>query len=204
MVNALTGLFCCTCLPFGVASTPALFQHHMETILQGLPGVQVAGWCNYCGKTQWCQCMMSCQWCGYSVSSGYDWIERNQFQQEEVEFLGHKISKKGQQQRENLEAILKVEAPRGVSKLRMFLGIVTYYQNFYLMCPRCWPRVIFCFYISSLLFPYQGTCVPGVFIAVTPFALSHSSLPPWWWAHINMLLFRNKCFSCLLHLTCCP
>lgn len=40
-VNVQKGLFCFTRLLFGVASAPALFQHSMKIILQGLPGVQV-------------------------------------------------------------------------------------------------------------------------------------------------------------------
>nr|XP_037276811.1 uncharacterized protein K02A2.6-like [Rhipicephalus microplus] len=40
-INTHKGLFSFTRLPFGVASAPAVFQRRMETILQGLPGVQV-------------------------------------------------------------------------------------------------------------------------------------------------------------------
>ena len=35
------GLYCFNRLPFGVASAPAIFQHTMETLLRGLPGVAV-------------------------------------------------------------------------------------------------------------------------------------------------------------------
>lgn len=34
------GLFCFNRLPFGIASAPAIFQRRIESILQGLPGVQ--------------------------------------------------------------------------------------------------------------------------------------------------------------------
>lgn len=38
-INAQGGLYKVTRLPFGVASTPTLFQKVMDTILQGLPKV---------------------------------------------------------------------------------------------------------------------------------------------------------------------
>lgn len=48
-----------------------------------------------------------------------------------MEFLGHKISDKDLDAKmENLKALLKVEAPRGLSELRRFLGLVTYYSKF--------------------------------------------------------------------------
>ena len=37
-INTSRGLYQYTCLPFGVASVPALFQRVMDTILQGVPG----------------------------------------------------------------------------------------------------------------------------------------------------------------------
>lgn len=40
IINTHRGLFCSNRLPFGVASAPTIFQRKMETILQGLPGVQ--------------------------------------------------------------------------------------------------------------------------------------------------------------------
>ena len=38
-VNTHLGLFRYCRLPFGIASTPAIFQHAMDTILQGIPHV---------------------------------------------------------------------------------------------------------------------------------------------------------------------
>lgn len=40
-INTHKGLYQENRLPFGVASAPAMFQHKMESILQGLPGVSV-------------------------------------------------------------------------------------------------------------------------------------------------------------------
>ena len=38
-INNHHGLYCYTCLPFGVVSAPAIFQCTMETVLKGLPMV---------------------------------------------------------------------------------------------------------------------------------------------------------------------
>ena len=40
-INTHHGLFQYNRLPFGVASAPAIFQRHMETLLQGLDGVSI-------------------------------------------------------------------------------------------------------------------------------------------------------------------
>ena len=40
-INTHCGLFQYNCLPFGVTSVPAIFQRHMETLLQGLDRVSV-------------------------------------------------------------------------------------------------------------------------------------------------------------------
>ena len=40
-INTHKGLFQYNRLPFGVASAPAIFQHHIETLLQGVDGVSV-------------------------------------------------------------------------------------------------------------------------------------------------------------------
>ena len=41
VINTHKGLFCYTCLPFGIFSTPGIFQCVMESLLQGIPGVIV-------------------------------------------------------------------------------------------------------------------------------------------------------------------
>ena len=38
-INTHLGLFQYTRLPFGIASAPAIFQHQMEKILQGIPNI---------------------------------------------------------------------------------------------------------------------------------------------------------------------
>ena len=39
VINTHKGLYQYTRMPFGISSAPAIFQHVMDTILQGLPNV---------------------------------------------------------------------------------------------------------------------------------------------------------------------
>jgi len=41
VINEHKGLFCYTCLSFGVSSAPGIFQHVMENVLHGIPNVIV-------------------------------------------------------------------------------------------------------------------------------------------------------------------
>lgn len=130
-INTHKGLFSFTRLPFGVASAPAVFQRRMETILQGLPGVQV-----YLDDVIVAEKRNDCttlhevfkRFREYGVRLNAD---KCKFRQLEVDFLGHRISARGLQPKtENIDAILKVQAPRNSAELRSYLGMVTYYHKF--------------------------------------------------------------------------
>jgi len=41
VINTYKGLFCYSCLPFGISSALGIFQKAMETLLQGIPHVTV-------------------------------------------------------------------------------------------------------------------------------------------------------------------
>ena len=121
-----------TRLPMGVSLGPECFQRKMQEMLENLPGVL---------------CYMDDIVC-YGDDSTHDdrlrevlkRIEESglrlnkrkcQLKQNEITFLGLKISKHGiQPDEEKLEAITKMQAPRDVGELRSLLGTVNYLCRF--------------------------------------------------------------------------
>ena len=111
-INTHKGLFQFTRLPFGVASAPAVFQHTMDTILQGIPQVI----CNIddilvTGKTEAehlsnLVVLKRLQEHGVGLKK-----EKCQFLQDSVEYLDHRIDAQEVHTSETkLKAI--VEAPK--------------------------------------------------------------------------------------------
>lgn len=131
VVNTPKGLHCFNRLPFGVASAPAIFQKRMEAILQGLPGVQVylddlvvaekKGNCDTLRRV-----FQRLREAGVKLHP-----RKCRFRQQEVEFLGHRISAKGLKPKtENIDALLRMPRPTCVAELRALVGLVTYYNAF--------------------------------------------------------------------------
>ena len=120
-------------LLFGVSSAPAIFQRTMEVLLQGIPNVSVY--------------LDDILITGPSVSDhlrNFDEVlqrledkgmrlkkENCAFLLDEIEYLGHKITKDGLQPTESkVRAVAHVPVPSRVSELRSFLGLVNYYGKF--------------------------------------------------------------------------
>ena len=132
-INTHKGLFRYNRLPFGVSSAPSIFQRIMETLLQGIPGV-----CVYIddilvtGRTEeehlkhLLEVLRRLQAAGMRLKR-----EKCFFLLPSVEYLGHKISEAGLQTADSkVEAIVNAPAPRNVTELRSFLGLVNYYGKF--------------------------------------------------------------------------
>ena len=138
-INTSKGLFQYKCLPFSVASAPAIFQRTIESILKGIPHTSVylddilmtgdlvtehlhnleevlkrLNKAGICLKRQKCAFMLI-----------------------EVEYLGHKLSMEGLRPTESkVQAITDAPAPQNVTQLRSFLGLLSYYSKF-LPNPAC-------------------------------------------------------------------
>ena len=120
-------------LPYGVKSSPKIFQAKMDQILQGI---------------EKCVCKQD-----EILVGGNDWEEnlkilsevldrlhkfnlhlklsKCEFLKPEVVYLGLRISAKGLQPvEEKINAVKRAPAPRNVSELRSFLGMVQYYHSF--------------------------------------------------------------------------
>lgn len=132
-INTHKGLFQYNRLPFGVSAAPSLFQRTMETLLRGLPGVclflddiLVSGENDQQHLTNLSAVLQKLASAGMKLKP-----DKCFFMLQEVEYLGHKISAKGLEPiPEKVRAIVEAPAPRNVSQLKSFLGMLNYYAKF--------------------------------------------------------------------------
>ncbi|KAL5475306.1 hypothetical protein EMCRGX_G027394 [Ephydatia muelleri] len=132
-ISTHRGLYRYNRLPFGVASAPAIFQRSMESLLRGIPGVcgffddiLVSGPSerdHLCNLEKVLSCLeesglkLKLSKCSFLLSS--------------VEYLGHRISAAGIQPTEDKKkAILQAPAPKNVTQLKSWLGLLNYYSKF--------------------------------------------------------------------------
>ena len=132
-INTHRGLFQYDRLPFGVASAPAIFQRHMEMLLQGLDGtavylddILVAGrtleehlkrLAAVLERLELSGMRLNRQKCFFLCSS--------------VEYLGHVIDEQGiHPTAEKVAGIKEAPAPNSITQLRSFLGMLSYYHKF--------------------------------------------------------------------------
>ena len=133
VINTHKGLYKYNRLPFGVSSAPSIFQRTMEGILRGIPNV--------------CVYIDDILVTGQSEQEHLNTLEdvltrlaeaglrlkkaKCSFLQLSVEYLGHNISADGlRPTQEKVRAIADAPAPRNVTQLRSFLGLVNYYGKF--------------------------------------------------------------------------
>ena len=132
-INTSKGLYQYQCLPFGVASAPAIFQRTMESILQGLPHI-----CVYLddilvtGRTEQ-EHLHNLEAALTRLEQAGIHLKREKcaFMLPEVEYLGHRLSAEGLRPTTGkVQAIIDTPAPRNVSQHRSFLGLINYYGKF--------------------------------------------------------------------------
>lgn len=131
VINTHKGLFRYNRLPFGISSAPAIFQKTIETILQGLTGVQaylddvLVSEKN--GEHRNLRSVLQ-RFREHGIKLRLD---KCSFHEPSVAYLGHRIDVKGLHPIEkNVEAIRLAPEPRNVSELRSFLGLITFYNKF--------------------------------------------------------------------------
>ena len=127
------GLFKYTVLPFGIATAPAIFQRTMDYILRGMDFVFgylddiVVGGATEQEHNQRLKQVLE--------RLGHHNVILNREKcvvgLTEIEYLGHKLSRKGIQPTQGkVTAITQAEAPTNVKTLRAFLGLINYYGKF--------------------------------------------------------------------------
>ncbi len=132
-INTHKGLFKYNRLVFGVASSPAIFQRTMESLLQGIP--HVAMYLDdilIMGKTEEEHLSNLDQVLKRISQAGLRLKQcKCSFQAESVTYLGHQISAQGLYPvPEKVRAIKEAPKLGNVSELKSFLGMVTYYGKF--------------------------------------------------------------------------
>ena len=132
-INTHRGLYRYNCLPFGVASAPAMFQKTMDTVLRGLKGVicyiddiLITGATEAEHLERLEQVLQRLQEHGIRVKQ-----EKCYFMQPSVQYLGHRIDAEGLHATDDkLDAITQAPTPKNVTELRSFLGLINYYGHF--------------------------------------------------------------------------
>ena len=132
-VSTHRGLYRYNRLPFGVASAPAVFQRTMETLLRDIPNVcvylddvLVSGTSEKQHLQILDRVLHRLHQAGLKLK-----LDKCSFMLPAVEYLGHVISADGVRPAEDKKrAILEAPAPKNVTQLRSFLGLLNYYGKF--------------------------------------------------------------------------
>nr|VZI26728.1 unnamed protein product [Spirometra erinaceieuropaei] len=132
-INTHRGLFQYTRLPFGVKTAPALFQQTMSAMLSGIPGtagyledIIIVGRSPAELQDRVCAVLERVQEYGFRLRA-----DKCQFFLDSIKYLGFVFDVNGRHpDPENIRAIQQMPAPKNVSQLRSFLGLISYYSAF--------------------------------------------------------------------------
>ena len=133
VINTHKGLFQYTRLPFGISSTPGIFQRVIESIIQGIPGVVaylddilMTGPSEEAHLTALKEVLSRLEDAGLRAKK-----DKCEFMVPSVTYLDHKIATEGiHLLPEKVEAIRDAPRPTCVTELKAYLGILTYYSKF--------------------------------------------------------------------------
>ncbi|XP_037398305.1 uncharacterized protein K02A2.6-like [Pygocentrus nattereri] len=132
-INTHKGLYTYTRLPFGAASSPAIFQRTMEGILGGIPNVAIYLDDILCTGPNEQEHLKTLEEVLQRLEKSGLRLKRGkcEFMGKEVTFLGHKINASGLHPlTEKVEAIAEAPEPQNVSELKAYLGLLNYYHRF--------------------------------------------------------------------------
>ncbi|KAJ8027406.1 hypothetical protein HOLleu_32542 [Holothuria leucospilota] len=132
-ISTQKGLFVYNRLPFGISSSPGIFQRTMDNLTQGLPGVVtylddilVTGASEKEHAENLETLLTRLTEAGISLRK-----DKCVFSVSEVIYLGYRIDSEGLHPIDDkAEAILKARQPTNVTELRSYLGLLNYYGRF--------------------------------------------------------------------------
>ncbi|BHF61522.1 hypothetical protein SprV_0100449700 [Sparganum proliferum] len=131
-INTHRGLFQYTRLPFGVKTAPTLFQQTMNAMLSGIPGttgylddIIIVGRSPAELQDRVCAVLERVQEYGFRLRA-----DKCQFFLDSIKYLEFVFDVNGRHpDPENIRAIQRMPAPKNVSQLRSFLGLISYYSS---------------------------------------------------------------------------
>ena len=132
-INTNKSLFTFNRKPFGICSTPGILQQTMDNLLSGIPGVicylddiLVVGKNEEQHEQRLLTVLRRLDKTGMRLKH-----EKWEFNQPQVQYLGHIISEQGISPSETkVQAIRDAPVPTNVTELKAFLGLLDYYGRF--------------------------------------------------------------------------
>ncbi|BHF70203.1 hypothetical protein SprV_0301325300 [Sparganum proliferum] len=131
-ISTHRGLFQYTRLPFGVKTAPALFKQTINALLSGIPGTVrylddiILGRSPAELQDRVCAILERVQEYGFRLRA-----DKCQFFLDSIKYSRFVFDVNGRHpDPENIRAIQRMHAPKNVSQLRSFLGLISYYSAF--------------------------------------------------------------------------
>ena len=131
-INTCEGLFQYNYLPFGIASSPAIFQSFMSRIFSDVTNVIVyqddilvmtSTLSDHCRVLD----DVLSRLCNAGVKLN---AKKCQFFTDSVTYLGHVFSKDGVRPTNKVDAIMNAPTPTNVTQVQSFIGLCNYYRRF--------------------------------------------------------------------------
>ncbi|MCG8032935.1 MAG: DDE-type integrase/transposase/recombinase [Candidatus Thiodiazotropha taylori] len=130
-INTHKGLYRYNRMVYGIS--PSIWQRTIDTILQGLPGVQcilddmiITGRNDTEHFENLNKVLQRLEQYGLRVN-----MDKCSFMQERVTYCGHEIDKTGLwKMKDKVDAVLNAPVPQNVAQLRSLLGLVNYYNRY--------------------------------------------------------------------------
>ena len=131
-LNTHRGLHRYLCLPYGVSSSPSIFQRTIENILQGIPNVA----CyldNICITSETEEIHLETN--HFVLKRLNDNLRlkwsKCHFMKNSLDLLGHAVNKEGLKPvAAEVDAVKNARAPTNVSELKSFLGMINFYGKY--------------------------------------------------------------------------
>ena len=132
-INTHKGLYRYNRMTYGISPAPSIWQRTIDTILQGLPGVQcilddmiITGRNDAEHFQNLENVLQRLQQYGLRVN-----IDKCFFMKDRVTYCGHEIDKSGLwKMQDKVDAVLNAPVPQNVAQLRSLLGLVNYYNRY--------------------------------------------------------------------------